>query len=119
MFTYELTKENGIDGIFNTALVDKINNGFISNGTNEYFVNENYRYLWNGRTLDWWDPNAKLKANALKVIPGVGLARQENDSLQGYYRLFKSENTSPKLGGTFVFEGITKKEFDDYRNNQN
>ena len=112
VFTYELTKENGIDGIFNTALVDKINNGFISNGTNEYFVNENYRYAWDSKPAQSWNSNAILKPWSLKVIPGVGLCRQENERTQGYYRLFKSENNLPKLGGTFVFEGITKKEFD-------
>ena len=115
VFTYELTKENSIDGIFNTALVDKINNGVISNGTNEYFVNENYRYSWDGKPAQAWNPNVSLRINALKVVPGVGLCRQENESLQGYYRLFKSENKSLKLGGTFVFEGITKKEFDDLK----
>ena len=112
VFTYELTKENGIDGIFNTALVDKINNGFISNGTNEYFVNENYRYSWDSKPAQSWNSNAPLRPWSLKVIPGVGLCRQENERTQGYYRLFKSENNLPKLGGTFVFEGITKKEFD-------
>lgn len=105
-FTYDI--KNNLNCIINSKLYQQINSGMTSNGTNEYFVNEKYRLTSEGGI---WNSNAVLPIDELAVYLGTGLGRTNKLGIQSYYRYFETSVNTPKFGGTFVLQGITKAQF--------